>query len=135
MLTVSMSANAKSGGRKVSAFLRRGPGDIKKGLRVAGAVVLKQWRKNISGDGYTRNPSRSVPFPGVASGQMFRTLALQSTDGGMAVRIGPDVDYAIYHETGTRNMPARPVVEPTWDMAGEEALAKFHAISMGSLRS
>ena len=132
-LTIIMSKNAKTGGRKVNAFLRKAPQQVKKGLRVAGGIVKKQWGRNISGDGFTRSPGISRQFPGVASGTYFDTLFVESK--ATFARVGPQrtAFYAVFHETGTKNMPARPVVEPTWRMVGEEALDKFVSIAMKPL--
>lgn len=133
-LSVSVSKNAKIGTRKLDAFVRKAPKQIKEGLGAAGNIVLKQWKRNISGTGFTRNPGRSSRFPGVNTGMMLSSMfrKLEATE----VHIGPSsiASYAVYHETGTKNMPARPVVEPTWDMVGQKAIDKFVDIAMRPLR-
>lgn len=97
--------------RKVRKLIRQMGPRMHRGLTNAGAVVEGSWRNKISGTGYTRNPGRAKPYPGVYRGEYFRTLT--SRVKGQAAVIGPKVDYAAYHETGTKHIPARPVIPDT----------------------
>lgn len=125
MAELSITMKPKSGSRKLKAFADKAPGQIKKGLRKAGSMILKDWAKKISGTGFVRNPARASKYPGVMTGQMFRTLTAKPVNSGMAVQIGPNVSYAIFHETGTKHMPARPVVPDVWKDTGDDALDAF----------
>lgn len=61
---------------------------------------------------------KAVHFPGrppmIRSGELFRSLSdLRGTPneiGLMRATFGTDIKYADFHQTGTKNMPARPVV-------------------------
>jgi phage gpG-like protein len=44
--------------------------------------------------------------------------------------IGTEVEYAIYHETGTRKMVARPFAKPVADKFREEQVAENFFISV-----
>lgn len=124
----------KVGSVKVSRFTKGMSKNLRLGLTEAGAVVQKQWLRNISGTGYTKNPGRSKPFPGHLTGQYARTLRVRIFSNGKAVHIGPNVNYAIYHETGTKHMPARPVVKPTMDKVGRQAFKVLNRRIIGPLR-
>uniref|UniRef100_A0A6M3JV65 Tail protein n=1 Tax=viral metagenome TaxID=1070528 RepID=A0A6M3JV65_9ZZZZ len=101
--------------RKIDGFSRALPGQIKKGFQRAGSIFIKDMRTKISGLGFSRNPARSSPYPGIKSGQMFRTLFMKvgGTATGQYLRVGPNVHYAVYQEFGTSTIPARPFVGPT----------------------
>lgn len=61
---------------------------------------------------------KSAHFPGrppmIRSGELFRSLSdLRGTPNEIRLKsatFGTDIKYADFHQTGTRNMPARPVV-------------------------
>lgn len=103
------------------------PSAIKRGMNKAGGLLLKDMRRKISGPGFTRNPARSSPYPGIASGEMFRTMFSSVSQEGDAIvlRVGPNVHYAIYQEYGTKHIPARPFVGPTWRDKGDSAIDKI----------
>ena len=55
-------------------------------------------------------------------------LRTVGTSGSMAVEIGPEANYGVYHELGTSKMPARPYMGPAADRNGpllEQALAQL----------
>ena len=110
--------------RKLTGFSRALPGQLRKGFQRAGAIFIKSLRTKISGLGFSRNPARSSPYPGIKSGEMFRTLFMKvdKAGGNPRLRVGPNVKYAIYQEFGTKHIPARPFVGPTLQKNIDEAM-------------
>ena len=110
--------------RKLTGFSRALPGQIKKGFQRAGSIFIRDMRTKISGLGFSRNPARSSPYPGIKSGEMFRTLFMKvgGAATGQYLRVGPNVDYAVYQEFGTSHIPARPFVGPTLKENLDEAM-------------
>ena len=109
--------------RKLTGFSRALPGQLRKGFQRAGAIFIKDMRTKISGLGFSRNPARSSPYPGIKSGEMFRTLFMKvgRESGGVSLRVGPNVKYAVFQEFGTKHIPARPFVGPTLQENIDEA--------------
>ena len=124
-VTISLGPHGKVGSKKLDRFVRMYPRQLKQGLLAAGAVILKDWREKIGGDGFVRNPGRSKPYPGVLRGQYFRTLVAKLISSDTGVRIGPNVDYAGYHEHPHKGRPARPVLKPVFQAVGEKAIDKL----------
>jgi len=88
--------------RKLRSFGADLNGNLKRGMEAAGHVLLRNMRRKISGLGFSRNPARSSPYPGVKHGQMLRTLfsKVETVTGGPVLRVGPSVKYAVYQEFG-----------------------------------
>ena len=107
---------------KLDRFQKGFNGNLRKGFTVAGGLLLKEMRQKVSGTGFTLNPARSSDYPGVLTGEMRRTMFMRVEDGGMTLRVGPDVKYAKYQEFGTKHIPARPFVFPTWNDTGDKAV-------------
>ena len=122
--------------RKIAGFQHALPGQIAKGFRKAGEIFLSSIRDKISGEGFSRNPARSSPYPGIKSGEMFRTLFMKVSrrQGGVTLRVGPNVDYAIYQEYGTSTIPPRPFVGPTLNEELDEAMDAIEFEIMKPLR-
>ena len=110
--------------RKLKTFGRVLPQQIRKGFVRAGGIFLKSIRQKISGEGYSRNPGRGVPYPGIKSGEMFRTLFVEvkDTTSGPSLRVGPNVEYAVFQEFGTKHIPARPFIDPTLEGELDKAM-------------
>lgn len=126
MAELTITMKPKSGSRKITAFVQQSEQKIKSGLRKAGAIILKDWTQKIGGEGFVRNPGRASKYPGIMKGDYFGSLSVKSEDGGMAVSIGPrGLEYPIFHEAGTRHMPARPVIPDVWKDSGDDALNAF----------
>ena len=78
MAEISITINGdKRVTRKLTGFSRALPGQLSRGFKRAGAIFIKDMRTKISGDGFSRNPARSSPYPGIKSGEMFRTLFMK----------------------------------------------------------
>lgn len=58
---------------------------------------------------------------GYQTGETKRSIGLEITDGGFTAEVGPETDYSMYLEYGTRFMDAQPFVKP----AHEEQAEKF----------
>jgi len=119
------------GSLKIREWLVRRPEVVKKGLNAAGAVLLREGKQMISGLGFTRDPGRTSPYPGILTGQMRRTFTSRQVNRGGAPEqhVGPAVEYAVFHEVGTKNMPARPFMKPLAEIKGDEAIdAMIHEI-------
>ena len=102
---------------------------LKRGLARAGTILEKQIKQHVSGAGFTRNPSRSEPYPGILHGRLRSSINFQIESDGLTVHIGPNVVYAAIHEFGGRTgrggatvIPARPYVRPAWEKAGDKAI-------------
>ncbi len=132
-LKISLGQNSR-GSIILNRFSDELPKNIRKGLNAAGSELLLSMRRKISGDGFVKNPARSSPYPGVFAGEMLRTTFSKPDPDGYAIRVGPNVDYAKYHEFGTSRMPARPFIWPTWEDTGDKALNKLQAIIMEPLK-
>ncbi len=78
---------------KVVKFKKKLPGVMSKGLSQIGKLLAKQGKRNISGLGFSRDPSRSSNYFGIKSGNMFSTLNYKM-QGDDAVIIGSNAKYA-----------------------------------------
>lgn len=58
---------------------------------------------------------------GYQTGETKRSIGLEITDSGFTAEVGPETDYSMYLEYGTRFMDAQPFVKP----AHEEQAEKF----------
>ncbi len=88
---------------------------LKKQFEEQGHGDHGRW-KELSGPYATRKARR---YPGEkilsASGKMKRDLLSESNRGEMTARTllyGTNIKYAIYHQTGTKKMPARRIFDP-----------------------
>ncbi len=78
---------------KLGKFNRKMKGNVKKSLSQIGAVIAKQAKRNISGLGFTRNPSRNSKYPGILTGTLKSTLISKMGGSGTYVDIGSNVGY------------------------------------------
>jgi hypothetical protein len=113
---------------------------LKRGLAKAGSIITKQIKEHLAGPGFTRNPARSKPFPGILHGTLRRSVNFVLESDGLTVHIGPGGDaekYAAIHEFGGKagrkhsvTIPARPYVAPAWKKKGREAINAIRATLM-----
>lgn len=75
-----------------------GSGELRDGMEIIGQVGELSAKEHCPVD--TGNLRRSITHEVVSDGR------------GVLVRIGTNVDYAIYQELGTRNHPAHPFLRP-----------------------
>lgn len=69
-----------------------------------------------------RNMQNKADFRmGYQTGQTKRSIGLEITNGGFEADVGPETDYSMYLEYGTRFMEAQPFVRPAF----EEQSQKF----------
>lgn len=52
---------------------------------------------------------------GYSTGETKRRISTSYKDGGMTAEVGPDTNYAIYLEYGTRFMAAQPFIKKSLD--------------------
>ncbi|MEM1589316.1 MAG: phage virion morphogenesis protein [Candidatus Bathyarchaeia archaeon] len=126
--------------REFESYMRELPEKIKQAVRVSlervGAVGVSQLSKLFQ----TEGRSLSVEWPplnekylrhkikqGFSEKKLHRTTTLaqsfhsRATD--MEVKIGTPVPYSIYHEYGTKRMPARPFMKPVAQHLQERAVS------------
>ena len=85
---------------------------LKKELRQAGGDLKEQIMKHLRT--YMRVTPAGRKFPAFQTGGLFRSVASKIFKSGMAVKIGPNTDYALFNEVGTSKIKARPYVWPAW---------------------
>jgi hypothetical protein len=105
---------------------------LKQGLAKAGSILERQVKEHLSGPGFTRNPARSKPYPGVLHGTLRSSVHFRLESDGLTVHVGPGgaaSAYAAIHEFGgyagrhhKTYIPARPYVQPAWQKKGDEAI-------------
>jgi len=79
---------------KLKRFKAQTGTNMKKALSQIGRVIAKQAKRNISGEGFTRNPGRGSIYPGQKSGGLNRGLIPKMGPKGDYVDIGSNVHYA-----------------------------------------
>lgn len=118
---------------RIPRFRKSIPKQTRRGLIKAGAILEREFKHMVGGPGFTRNPGRSSDFIGVNQGRLRGSITSQLDSDGETVRIGPDVKYAIFHQIGTKHIPARPMLEPLWKRKGAKALDVLHREMMAKL--
>lgn len=113
---------------------------LKRGLAKAGSIIEKQIKRYLSGAGFTRNPMRSSPYPGVLHGSLRSSVRFVLESDGLTVHIGPGgaaSAYAAIHEFGgmagrghKTRIPARPYVAPAWQKKGKDAITAIQKAIM-----
>jgi phage gpG-like protein len=78
------------------------------------------------------------PTPLIRTGELWRSVSLVPMDisrkGLTKATFGTSVDYASYHMTGTRNMPARPFFRATRRLSGDISRILADYIEHGRVR-
>ena len=110
--------------RLINRFQKAQPAQRKRGMWKAGIIFLKGMKAKVDGEGFTRNPGRGSPYPGVLSGKMRTSMNVQVKDSGMDMRVGPHKpEYAPYLEffehrnTKIRKPFVRDTLEENFDKA------------------
>lgn len=125
MSKITLTFNgAQAVSRKLGNIDRALPDDIARGLNSMGATLLKSMTRKVSGPGFTRNPQRSSPYPGVYKGNLFRSLFSKVNKPRLQLRVGPNVEYA-YHLEFKKGKGRYPFVGPTLDDTGDKAMDDF----------
>jgi len=113
---------------------------LKRGLAEAGSIIEKQIKQHLSGAGFTRNPMRSSPYPGVLHNVLRSSVQFKLESDGLTVHIGPGGAASVYatiHEFGgmagrgyKTRIPARPYVAPAWKKKGKDAITAIQRAIM-----
>ena len=117
---------------KIGRLTREMKPRLKRGLAEAGSIIEKQIKQHLSGAGFTRNPMRSSPYPGILHNALRPSVIFKLESDGLTVHIGPGgaaSAYAAIHEFGgmagrghQTRIPARPYVAPAWKKKGKDAI-------------
>jgi len=107
--------------------------NIRQALVKAGAILEGQIKEHLSGPGFTRNPNRSSPYPGILSGTLRSSVHFKLESNGLTVHVGPGGaarKYAAIHEFGgmagrghSTYIPARPYVFTAWKKKQREVMS------------
>lgn len=133
--------------KKLNDILKKLPGNRDKAVRAIAFSIEGKTKRNITrlklvdtgamlNSVYTRTAKGSY-VNGQATGEMpelpgeAQRQTLPSVKEGEAV-VGPTVEYAIYHEFGTRYITARPFLVPAVNEAAKELAKHFKGVCDGS---
>lgn len=130
--TFSYTPQRNGYGGVMLAHLATIPDEVERELR---ALVVR-YTYMIHDDVKTRmgkdgNPSRPGGYPGIVSGRLRGSMAIEITDGGMTGIVwqgGAQAPYARYLRDGTKRMAARPSLEPSLLRVGEAFTQSVHSM-------
>lgn len=140
-LTITIAGD-KAVARKLTGLARATPGSLRRGLTLFGNLLVRDMKKKVSGPGRVRQAwartgtrgeilgyrqrkgstakhsrvfSGMSPYPGVVTGSLRRSInkRIFNSAGQIALRVGPNVRYAVYLERKPRGHGGYPFVGPT----------------------
>lgn len=120
-MKITLAKKNKKGSPKLNRYSVKLPKTTEKGMRLAGALLVGQIQRFLTGPSKTIDPSRI--YPGVVT-QKLRSSIKAVVDPGKepSLKVGPNVFYAIYLELGTSTIKAIPFIFPAWTKRKKDVL-------------
>ena len=113
-MTITMDIDPKYW-RATRSFLRTHEQKLHAAMAEALGILHMQVRLNLSGPSHTLFPGNGNPFPGVITGRMRNSInaEIDTGDGYMIGKVGPNVNYARKHIDGD-GVKKRNFLKPAW---------------------
>ena len=123
----------KKGSPKLARFIAQTPKNLSRSFHKAGARIQRQIKINIDGPGFTRNPERNSPYPGVLYGAMRNSVSSvqERRLGDLRQLIGPGGYSLKYAGVQDEN---RPFMSPSFRQVERKVREDVRGTVMKPLR-
>ena len=131
--TITVNMNDRAVKKSLRRFHQRSQPERKRALYKVGSMLVSAMLDKISGDGFTKNPNRSSPYPGELHGRLGGSMFVDVKSNGSQMRCGPHEKYAEPLEFTHPKMPNSRVQRPFVQDSLQENLKKAYKILAGRM--